>query len=608
MPSQSTVDPSQAFENFSPALKRAVRLFKAWADEDPANAAMETTSMHQLFNEHLAKVADIVPDRDGEGPHIVQRQRVAEALTLANTRNHPWWALCYWALQLYQDDYSAPNALRYFANEYAKRLGWPIPDTPPNVDETAFDHVDPERAATEIATLKDRLREYSASARADVADITRAAARLAVLLSAGLQQSPGGDSAHRLDEAGVETATEIADLAQMVVVQVDTVADRPLTDADRRHCALVFDAAIQARRRLARVPGSEDAQFGLLGILRTDDMRITNPIRTNVEQAFMRYYREHSEALLRGGDKNQPRAEFNAALRLVDKLHTINGDGPGLQHERLNGQRPRVDNVVDIEKLIGVACRVACLLAATPSIADQSAKLRRRLLNLLPPSQDRNDVRWLLALAVSDDSVILNPAEILRVARVRGVGDYLLARMFVAASNTDDSAVDFLRRSQYRYFQPDEADLLRRVARLDEKNGALEPAAETLRRLRDHRQGVILQRAAGLYDRALVWLRNSGSSGALRRRAEDELQVVHTALARREIAVERDPASVVHALSGLRHRLDEMIVDGFLWADINAMTNMNDNAVLFAGRRLSAVLDQAQRYLIRPELGVVAET
>jgi hypothetical protein len=48
--------------------------------------------------------------------------------------------------------------------------------------------------------------------------------------------------------------------------------------------ALVFDAAIQARRRLARTPGSEEAQFGHLAVLRTNDMLITDSIRTNVEQ------------------------------------------------------------------------------------------------------------------------------------------------------------------------------------------------------------------------------------------------------------------------------------------------------------------------------------
>jgi hypothetical protein len=149
---------------------------------------------------------------------------------------------------------------------------------------------------------------------------------------------------------------------------------------------------------------------------------------------------------------NQPRAQFNTALRLVDKLQAIAGERPALKLKRLNGQRPAADNVVDIEKLIGAACRLACLLTANSAIAEQSAALRRRMLNLLPPSQDRNDVRWLFALAVSGGSVILNPAEMLRVARVRGVGDYLLARMFVAAANADEYPIDFLRRSQYRHF------------------------------------------------------------------------------------------------------------------------------------------------------------
>lgn len=580
-----------------------MQLFKAWADEAPANAAQEAMSFHTLFDKHLARVAKYVPATDDCRSRL-SRQSATEYLTRKRTRNHPWWALCYFALQLYEDQEAAPNALRYFAGEYAKRLEWPTPSTPPPVGTRP---VDPQDGAKMIKSLQARLAEHvEQGAQADLAEMAGAADQLATLLFGRLKQTPGDDSSLVLDEDTTQTAEHLCDLAHVLITRVDAAERREVTDDIRRNCAEVFDAAIHAHRRLARSPGREANELGRLGMLRVRDMNITDPIRSNVERVFMRYHGEHSGALLRARGKTQLRAELAAARRLVSGLAELKKNAPegALSVVRLDGQRPARDDVVDVDRLVGVACRVACAVAVDPAPTKAVTDLRRDLVNLFPRGHERHDVRWLLTLAAGSNKAVLGASETLRVARIRGVGEYLLARMFVAASASDEAAVDIQYRSRYRLFQPPDKDLLRRVARTDEDLRPDESEAEFLARLREQRRILILQRAAGLYGRSLVWLRESGSAGQLRSRAGEELDAVRAVLPPRQ----RDPKSVVHALSGLRHRLEEMTIDGFLWADIDAWTNMNEGKAAFSARRLSAVLEQTQRYLSQPELGVVADT
>ncbi|GAA2397162.1 hypothetical protein A7G45_08150 [Mycolicibacterium llatzerense] len=588
------------------SLKRTVQLFKAWADQNPANAAQETLSLHELFRQLEPLMRTLEPIA---GAQFVTRSAAAVHLKVGNTRNQPWWALCYWALQLYDDADTAPAALRYFAGEYAKRLEWPTPTMPPGCD--ASDIAQPD-AGKLIVKLKQQIKSYvDQGPEADLSGMASAAGQLAALMFNTLNQTSGDDASHALDETATRTAESLCNLTHVLTTRLDAAEDQEITDDMRRCCALVFDAAIHAHRRLARTPGREANELGRLATLRERDRRITEPIRFNGEQAFMRYHGDHSGALLRDPGQQQLRAEIAAAERLTTKLAALKAAAPAKTFRvlHLNGQRPAANDVVDIDRLVGVACRLACAMTCAPdvdpSVQEKFRELRRKLLNLFPKGHERNDVRWLLTLAAGPSDAIFGASEVLRVARLRGIGDYLLARMFVAASTTDEAVVDIRHRSHYRLFHPRDEDLLRRVA-VNQQPWPGEDDAAFLLYLREQRRAVILQRAAGLYERAVSWLREAGSAGQLRSRAQTELADITVRL--NDWPMNRDPSSVVHALSGLRHRLHEMTIDGFLWADIDAWTNMNDDTMALSARRLSAVLDQTQRYLNQPEFGTVAET
>lgn len=604
----STSAPLSPFADLPDSLKRTVQLFKVWAEDNPTNAAQERMSVRQLFEE-LGRFMRTIPPIAGE--QVLDRGSAANHLTMKKTRNQPWWALCYWALQLYDDEDTAPAPLRYFAGEYAKRLGWPSPTTPPGSDGSAAVHHP--NAAKMIQKLQRRLEDYDAKgAEVDLAGFSSTAERLASLLFTALHQTSSDDASHALDKSATETAENLCNLADSMTAHFDAAEDHEVTDDIRRSCAQVFDSAIHAHRRLARTAGRESKELGRLAALRERDIRITGAIRTNVERAFMRYHSTHSGSLLRERGEPQLQAEIAAARELVSKLTTLKKAAPSraLGVVRLDGRRPPADDIADIDRLVGVACRLACALACAVredrAAEQQFTALRMDLVNLFPRGHERHDVRWLLTLATGPDDAVKGASEILRVARIRGVGDYLLARMFVAASTTDEAAIDVLHRSRYRLFHPPDVDLLRRVARPDEGPQPGEDPAHFHARLREQRRAMILQRAAGLYERAIGWLRESGSAGQLRLRAQHELAAVNAELSQWQI--ERDPSSVVHALGGLRHRLHEMTIDGFLWADIGAFTNMKDDKVGISARRLSAVLEQTQRYLSQPELGTVAET
>lgn len=603
----SAKDLPSSFAALPPTLQRGVELFKEWADRNPNNAAHERMSIRELFAKHLDGLMLDTPVTAGSGEQVVRRGSAAVHLKAAKTRNQPWWALCYWALQLYDDQHAAPTALRYFAGEYAKRLEWPMPNLPPSDGVVAMVS-DP---TAEIGKLKDRVRVFvSNPLPTDLADMAAASEQLATLLfETRLNRTSDREGTHVLDSAAAAAAQNLCDLAQVLTNHVDAAATE-VTDDVRRCCATVFDAAIHAHRRRARTPGREINELGLLAAVRERDMRITAAIRTNVEIALMRYHGSHSGALLRESGEHQLLAEIHAAQRLIAELTAFQKAAvPGaFRVTRLDGRRPTQDNIVDIDRLVGVACRLACAVAASPEVAAAAGavELRVSLLKLFPHCQERHDVRWLLTLAAGPPGVILGASEVLRVARIRGVGDFLLARMFASASTADEHSVDARHRGSYRLFQPEDEDLLRRVADRGEETRDDESAAEFAVRLRARRREMLLQRSFGLYTRAIVWLRESGSAGQLRTRAERERADVESSLT--EPSTGRAHASVVGALSGLRHRLEEMIVDGFLWADIDEWTNMNDDKVAFSARRLSAILDQAQRYLAQPELGVRTET
>jgi hypothetical protein len=601
MGSTSTMSVLSPLDQLPDSLKRTVQLFKAWADENPANAAQEHLSTHELFRQ----LSPLMPSIDPiAGPQIVKRSAAAVHLKSCNTRNQPWWALCYWALQLYDDADAAPAALRYFAGEYAKRLEWPSPTMPPGCDVTDIAQPDADKV---IVKLKQQLKSYAEQgAEANLSGMASAAEQLAALMFNRLNQTSGDDASHALDEPATRTAESLCNLSHVLTTRLDAAEDHEISDDIRRCCATVFDAAIHAHRRLARTPGREANELGRLATLRERDRRITESIRFNGEQAFMRYHGDHTGALLRDPGEQQLRAEIAAADRLVTRLTSLKAAAPAKAFRvvNLDGQRPSADDVVDIDRLVGVACRLACAMACAPdidpSVQQKFPALRKKLLNLFPKGHERNDVRWLLTLAAGPSDALFGASEVLRVARLRGIGDYLLARMFVAASTTDEAVVDIRHRSHYRLFHPHDEDLLRRVA-VDQRPWPGEDNAAFLKHLREHRRGVILQRAAGLYERAISWLRESGSAGQLRLRAQSELSGITAPL--NDWPMNRDASSVVHALGGLRHRLYEMTIDGFLWADIDAWTNMNDDTMVLSARRLSAVLGQTQRYLNQPEFG-----
>ncbi|TGD85340.1 hypothetical protein BayCH28_20070 [Mycolicibacterium sp. CH28] len=598
--------PLARFDELPPNLKRAVQLFKEWADLHPDNAAHEDYSIHELFR-NLKPLMPHSPPIAGQ--QVIQRNHVATYLTAAKTRNQPWWALCFWALQLYDHEDAAPAPLRYFAAEFGKRLQWPAPTRPPTAGEETSD---PGDVAATVARLRTTLQEYALQgAEADLTGMTYAAKYLAPLLLAELTSNASQDAYHALNTEAVLTAERLCNLADVVIIRVNQASPGEVTDNIRRCCAEVFDAATQAHRRLARTPGRETQEIGMLAALRESDIRITESIRTDVERVLMRYHSHHSKSLLRGRRDHQLLAEIAAARRLVSELTAIKkAAGPAFTVVRLGSRRPELDGTIDTDRLVGVACRLACAAACAVDDGANAGvnfdELRRSLVNLFPRGQDRHDVNWLLKLAAGPPDAVYGASEVLRIARIRGIGDYLLARMFVAASCTDYGAVGILHRDRYRLFHPLEGDLVRRVASPGEQRLVDETREQFLARLRERRRVVILQRAAGLYARAIDWLRESGAAGQLRARAQAELAAIDGALD--PSLPSHDPLAVLHALSGLRRRVHEMTIDGFLWADIGASTNMNDPKVAFSATLLLAALDQAQRYLAQPELSSTAET
>lgn len=540
--------------------RTVVEAFSAWVLQNPA-LALDRHSTHSLGD----------PDV-GIG---VTRKTINRWFPEAKCGGSTWHALCYMAvdLQLFEPSMPPPRFVMKCADTYRE---WREQDAPADGRAQA-EHgyeamTDPELQTVVEGQFNDLVATVEASA------VLAKRLHRKLLTTNGLKSQIEG----RGRQEAVETALQICSVANVVVNRVWQTRDTASRDL-RENCALVIDAAVDAHRLLSRNPKREFAELGLLLDLRTKDLDITNGVRTAAETALVAYYRDIARALLSYDHTRSAEDELTAIEALIDSLHATN---TVIRPDEVISSNAR-GNVLAASEIMFVVDRIASILVARRSseIRHRARNSATRLLQLF----DRNsggtvavarwDVSRLLKAAEVGLSVV-GPIAILRIVKFRGVGEVLVARLLVRIATDGFAASETLPPSS----TPIELYL----------GGPID----------DERRAQLLERAVGLYKRAVGWLRDAGVAGDLKQVAIEELADAQALLKRTPRSAVPDVKDLHLAISELRQDLERMVVKGLLLADLSSLTNMKDDTARQAAVRLISELNETIRYLKQPEVGL----
>lgn len=540
-----------------------IEAFVKWTREYPGEATTKR-SLHDLEKR-------IGFTRKTIGKYFPQRE----------CANNPWHAMCFVAvhvLKLY-DPYPAPKFIRECANTY---LRW-------RQEDQAQDSL-PVQGSPGALTDDELVRVINDND--DITAMANAAEILTARLHRKLRTTSLFGATDRARREALDAADAIVRVANVVIKRVEGVNDRVDIDGVRRNCAAVIDAAIDAHRLRSRQPGREGWELGLLLNLRNKDLLITRSARSKPEYELSIYQRDNAEALMSADVDLVIGQQLAATEQLLGALKELDTEAWG--DEGRDSQRRR-SNHLEADKLLTVVTHIAALLAADEDRAGtryaRAVKCADNLLKLYGPGSwaDRRDAAALLHAAREQTPPlhIAEPVSALRIVKFSGVGEILIARALVQIATLDDSTAPVDEQL------PPFIDLY-----------LGNPHSTTRRQL-------ALRRAEGLYDRAIAWLRPLGISGALRDRAIAERERVRASRIslpeeeRGESEATIDENETVHdRIAELWVNLNTTIVDGILRADLNSWSEVNDSGAKGDALMLIKALNEAWRYLRKPELGL----
>jgi len=548
-----------------------VEKFKKWIIANPEQAA-DPKSTHQLSG-----VAN--------GPLGYSRKKISTYFPDRECGGSAWNALCYMALQRFKPGVDPePSAeLRYWADRYAKQIQKAKDTATPAKNETSdLDHA-ANKELLRITNKSDDLNIVTTAARI----LTQ---RLHRKLSATAASAPP-DAILTLDEA-TEAAHTICRVHKRVIDDLVWPARHTIDRDIKKNCAAINDATADARRLLSRDPRQETQQLYLILELRSRDVQLTEDegVRTRTDFALAEYHRDHARSLLAGSHED----ELRSAETLLASLH---GYGAVAFHADAYGIGHAPPNAVDAEKLVFIGARIASYILAYEDLRPRAKACAEQLLSLFDPSIDHSvaphcaDVTALLH-AADGARKIVGPVGVLRIIKFRGIGEILVARMLVMLAETETPTGATVE---------DDTDALYLCE--PEPAATLNLDHQHQRTVSERRRGLLLERAVGLYERAIDWLRQSGVAGKLSEIAKQDLAHALELRDRRSMEF-REIMPIEQAISTLRTDLDEMIVQGILLADLNRLTNLRDEVRSADALRLIESLAEALRYLKQPELGL----
>jgi hypothetical protein len=545
--------------------KHVVEKFAAWTYKYPARA------------KDRLDARDLAPEkpRDPQTGIHVARKTLGKYFPHAQCGGSTWHALCYMAVfvyELYGPPESSPRFIRACATTYANWL---------NEDQALTSPVPIDVTDARFKSNEELLAVIHGSD--DLLAATEAACVLTGRLHRKLSTSTLFESKARSREQALNAAHKIVSIAGPVIHRVHAVRDQ-VGDEVKINCVAIVDAAVDAHRLRSRDPAREGHEFGLLLDLRNMDLDITGDVRPKPDVALNTYYRDMARAYLSHSPSQTVDAEIAAAERLLRALTDMGAKV--VSDDASHPSDERHPHSMEPDKLVNVITQIAASLVAHPddaSLRERAAKCVKQLLKLYSPPAglDRRDAATLLRAAQGGTlTCCFTPLEALRIVKFRGVGELLVARFLVHIA-TADTHVEITSHATLYLGEP----------------------------VDNERRKLALQRAIGLYERGTAWLRNLGAAGALRRLVEDEYLSAMQAL--REHSHHKPPdddnqtlENIRLKMADLRKNIDDMIVDGILWPELNTWTDIKDRQAVFAAAEINAALQQIWRYLRQPELGL----
>lgn len=566
----------------------AVIRFKKWILNNPDRAETPLT-LHQL----------------GDIDELPSRNTLGRYFKASECHGSPWHALCYMAMEAYllDEDPLPPQALRDRHSEYQHWLteaqrgseGLQLSELKRKDDEHLLKIIEKADATTDVLELTTAARIH----------IKRLHDRL-------LMNSLWGPKDFVLArEAAVNAAESICAISERVIDELIWPQREHLALQVRRNCAAIIDATVDARRLLSRDGERQFAELGLLLTLRNKDADLTKGVRTEADRAMVEYNIRHTDALITRRDAAAAEKEMKATETLLHTLTEIRAFALRDDVFRLSAVAPPI-NAAAAAKLVEVAARLASYMVAyaptttSPGVsaqdvergrafserADACAKLLRDVIDPdLDTSvvQDRADVVSLLQ-AARRPGFVVNPPTALRILRFRGIGEMLIARMLTNIATGEPSHDDRHTTTGY----------LRTGDDVEPDPSPYGP---------QERRTMLMKRAESLYLRSIDWQRGAGAPKRLRELAAAELEELQRTLSQRPTPIETEhghtptPRTLEEAITRLRADLDQMIVEGVLWADLRHLNELSGDSALRATRLINT-MTEATRFLKEPEVGL----
>ncbi len=566
----------------------AVNRFKKWILSNPERAVTPLT-LHQL----------------GDIGELPSRNTLGKYFKASECHGSPWHALCYMSMEAYllDEDPPPPQALRDYHSEYQHWL------------------TEAQRGSEglQLSELKRKDDEHllkiidEADAKTDVLELTTAARvrirRLHDRLLINSLWGPKDFVLHR--EAAAEAAESICAISERVIGELIWPQRAHLTLQVRRNCAAIIDSTVDAHRLLSRDGDRQFAELGLLLALRNKDADLTKTVRTEADRAMVEYNIRHTDALMARRDAAAAEKEMKATESLLQTLAGIRAFALRDDVFGLSTVAPP-NNAVAAQKLMEVAARLASYMVAyaptttSPGVSAQDVERGRAfskradacaklLLEVIDGDldtsvfQDRADVMSLLQAARRHDFVV-NPPTALRILRFRGIGEMLVARMLTSIATGKPSYDD--RHTTTGYLRTG-----------DDVEPEPSPYGS------EERRTMLMRRAESLYLRSIDWQRDAGAPKRLRKLAAAELEVLRRTLEQRPAPIRnehgqtRTPRTLEEAITRLRADLDQMIVEGVLWADLRHLNELSGESKIRATRLINT-MTEATRFLRAPEVGL----
>lgn len=402
---------------------------------------------------------------------------------------------------------------------------------------------------------------------------------------------------------GFVAAEKIIEWADPVIRRVSalTVRGTAVNDGIRRNCISIIDALTDARRLCSRKSERESEEFALISALRSSDLMITHGFRSEPDVALCIYHNDVTQARMQAGRDAPIEGEVTAIESLLADLTRIDAQAYATYTHALGEEentatavedtsarsKARPKNHFHADRLISVVALIAVHLVIHPdgsTLRNRVEKCAELVLRVHGNAgRHRRDAKNLFNAARAPSASLADPVTALHIVKFSGIGEMLIARILVEMV-TDDFLAD-----QDDSEVPEFVELY--------TGGVQEP---------DEGRGTLaLQRAVGLYDRAITWLSGQGAYGRLRELAKIERDDAEDALkARPKDGEHNDMDEVLKRIKALQTMLTATIVDGLLRADLNSWADVQTSQARTSAVKLMATLNESLRYLKKPELGL----